>query len=700
MLLKDPELEIITIHSPWFILLCILLGLLYAAILYYKERNHDFPLILKWIMGISRMVVISLIAFFLLEPLMKTQKKYTEEPLIILAQDNSQSIISGKDSSYYLNDYKQNLNNLIANIEQKYTLKKYTFGDGTSEKFELDFQDKITDFSEFFDEVDQRLSGRNIGAMIIASDGLFNKGLNPLYASLKTDYPVYTIALGDTNIHKDIILTKVNYNRLAYQGNEFPIEIIVNGKMCKDQNSKLSVVHNGTEVVSKILAFKTENDFQTIRFNIAATEKGMHRYKINIAQIPGEINTDNNTQEIFIEILDGKQKILVLSNSPHPDVTAIKQALGSNHNYETEYFVIDKFNKNIAAYNMVILHNLPSDRQYLHDIFQKIKDNQLPVLYIIGSQTNLKALNRQSPGFMIPDDNVIYNEAQPIYNNSFTLFSLPESSQIAIASFPPLISPYGEYSISPVAQSMFQQKIGSLHINDPLILFYQSQDARMGYIVGEGIWRWRLANYNNTGNHQVFDDLLNRIVQFLSVKADKSQFRIFHKNNFDENQNIELEAELYNESYELVNDPEVTVTIMNSEGKRFPFTFSRTSRSYFLNAGHLPVDNYTYTAKVSWGNKTLSNEGIFTISALNIEKTNTIANHNLMYNIAVKRGGEMIYPDEMESLFQKMMEKDEVTSISYSRKKFSELLNLPWILALILGLLSIEWFIRKRSGSY
>jgi len=693
-------LQIITIHNPWFILLCILLGLLYAAILYYKERKHDFPLILKWIMGISRMVVISLIAFFLLGPLIKIQKRYTEEPLIIFAQDNSQSIISGKDSLYYQIEYKQNLNNLISAFEQEYTLKKYTFGDGTSEEFELDFHDKVTDFSNFFDEIDQRLSGRNIGAMIIASDGLFNKGLNPLYGSLKTDYPVYTIVLGDTNIHKDLILTKVNYNRLAYQGNEFPIEIIVNGKMCKGQNSKLSVIHNGIEVASKNLTFKTENDFQTIRFNIEASEKGMHRYKIKVAQLNGESNIDNNAQDIFIEILDGKQKILVLSNSPHPDITAIKQALSSNLNYETEYLVIDEFEKNIGAYNLVILHSLPSDQQYLKDIFQKIEENKLPVLYILGGQTNMNVLNRQSQGFTIPTDRLIYNEAQPIYNNAFTLFSLPESSQNAIASFPPLISPYGEYSISPASQIMFKQKIGSLHLDYPLILFYRSQDARVGYFVGEGIWRWRLVNYSNTGNHRVFDDLMNRIVQFLSVKADKSQFRIFHKNNFYENQNVELEAELYNESYELVNDPEVTVTIVNSEGKRFPFTFNRTSKSYFLNAGHLPVDNYSFTAKVSWGDKALSDEGIFTISALNIEKTNTIANHNLMYNISVKRGGEMVYPDEMESLFLKIMEKDEVTSISYSRKKFSELLNLPWILALILGLLSIEWFIRKRSGSY
>lgn len=674
--------------------------MLYASVLYYRERKNEFPVYLKWIMAFSRAITISFIAFFLIGPLIKTRHKFTEEPLIIFAQDNSLSIISGKDSAYYLNDYKQNLNQLISSLEDDYSLKKYAFGDKLSEGFNINFQDKLTDFSVLFKEVDQKLSGRNIGAMIIASDGLYNKGLNPLYSSMNFNFPVFTIATGDTNAYKDLVLLKVNYNRLAYQGNEFPIEIVVNAKMCQDQRSKLSVIYNGNEIKSANLNFTSENDFQTVRFNIKASDNGMQRYQIRLNNVDDEINIKNNTQDIFIEVLDGKQKILILSNSPHPDISAIKQALSSNINYEVEDYSIDEFDKNVSAYNLLILHNLPSTKHYLQELSEEIQEEQIPALYIVGGQTSLSALNKQSPGFSIKDNSIIYNEVQAAFNQSFSIFALPDASQREIANYPPLISPYGTFTVSPAAHPLFYQKMGSLTTKDPLFLFYQNQDMKNAYILGEGIWRWRIANYKSSNNHLIFDDLLNRIVQYLSVKADKSQFRIFHKNNFDENQDVEIEAELYNESYELVNEPELTITFTNSEGKRFPFMFNRTSNAYILNAGKLPVDNYSYSARVNWAGKTFTDEGIFSITALNIENTKTIANHNLMFNLADKRGGEMVYPDEMQSLLQKIQETENIANITYNRKKFSELLNLEWILILILGLLSLEWFLRKRAGSY
>ncbi|MCD4665305.1 MAG: hypothetical protein K8R68_08530, partial [Bacteroidales bacterium] len=183
-------------------------------------------------------------------------------------------------------------------------------------------------------------------------------------------------------------------------------------------------------------------------------------------------------------------------------------------------------------------------------------------------------------------------------------------------------------------------------------------------------------------------------------KVDKSFFRVFSKNNFKENENIIIDAEVYNESYELVNDPEVTLTITNSEGKKYTFTFSKSSKAYYLNAGSLPVDNYKYTARVLVGDKIFTDNGEFTVSPLNIEKINSIADHNLLYNLAKRRGGEMVYPGQLDELFEKINSREDIKTISYTKKRFTEILNLPWLLILIIALLSAEWFMRKRAGGY
>jgi len=694
------NIDIVTTYPLWLIIFCLLLGIAYAVILYYKETGNDFNNWLKWVMAVLRTTVVALIAFLLLNPLLKSISRYTEKPVIILAQDNSQSIATVKDSSYYQGEFMQELIEFADRLESSYTVKKYLFGDKVTSDFSIDFKDKQTDISQLFDEINNRLSNLNVGAMVLSSDGIFNKGINPVYSSADFDFPVYTIALGDTNIQKDVILNKVNYNRIAYQGNEFPVEVLINGNKCTGLTSKLTISKDGKTLWSKNITFQSDNYFETVQLHLEAKETGLQRYRVGLSPVQDEISISNNHLDIFIDVLEGRQKILILANSPHPDISAMKQAIQSNRNYSVESFIIDDFENQIETYNLIILHGLPSVNNTLKAILEKIEEKAIPVLYFITSQTNLSAFNTLRAGLSITEGNIIYNEALPLLNEEFTLFNLSDRAVRASNGYPPLISPYGNFIVLPSASTLFYQKIGIIPTNEPLVVLNQSLDSKTGIIVGEGIWKWRMSDYSKEGDHEAFNEIFNKLIQYLSLKVDKSFFRVFSKNNFKENENIIIDAEVYNESYELVNDPEVTLAITNSEGKKYTFTFSKSSKAYYLNAGSLPVDNYKYTARVLVGDKILTDNGEFTVSPLNVEKINSIADHNLLYNLAMRRGGEMVYPNQLDELYEKINSREDIKTISYTKKRFTEILNLPWLLMLIIALLSAEWFMRKRAGGY
>ena len=68
---------------------------------------------------------------------------------------------------------------------------------------------------------------------------MYNKGASPVFTSDKLKIPIYAIALGDTTVKKDVILTKVEHNRLAYLGNDFPMEVVVTAKQLKGKTSTL-----------------------------------------------------------------------------------------------------------------------------------------------------------------------------------------------------------------------------------------------------------------------------------------------------------------------------------------------------------------------------------------------------------------------------------------------------------------------------
>lgn len=691
-------MNIVTEYPTWFFLFCLSAGFAYSFFLYRKDKKLDELSI--WfirLMATFRFSVVTILSFLLLSPLLKSIHREVEKPIVIIAQDNSESLIIGKDSSFIKKEYKQNLQKLINDLSDRYEVYSYSFADKIKEftsSDSLKFNEKQTDFSSLFGEIETRYSNRNIGAIILSSDGLYNKGSNPIYSSEKIKVPVYTIALGDTTINKDIILLKTEHNRLAYLGNEFPIEIVINAKQFKGKTTTLTVSKGDAILFTKMVNFNSDAFIITVPVLIQAKEVGLQHYKVKLSSLPEEVSVANNISDVFIEVLDARQKILILTDAPHPDIAAIKESIESNQNYEVESYLLSDFDKSLQKYNLVILHSLPSIHNPASKILNELNASNIPVWSFSGAsglfQTDLsKASYTQKT-----------NEVEPVLDQNFPLFTISDELRKAIKDFPAVVCPFSTYQTENNSNVLFYQRIGIVDTKKPLMLFNNVGENKVAIFTGEGIWRWRLQDFAAHTDHHLFDEFISKTVQYLSVKADKSFFRISGPGNFPENEAIQLEAEVYNESYELINEPEVNITISNSENKKFPFTFSKTSNAYRLNAGMMPVGEYSYEAKVKIGEKIFLQHGKFSVSALQVELSNTTADHQLLFSLAKKHNGEMVYPNELDKLVSKLNSREDIKSVSYSEKKLSDLINLKWIFFLILGLLSVEWFLRKRNGAY
>jgi hypothetical protein len=682
----------------WFSFFCLLTGFAYAFFLYRKDKRlSEISLWMIRSMAIFRFLAITVLSFLLLSPLLKTVNCEVEKPVIIVAQDNSQSLIVGKDSTFYKKEYKQNLQKLINELGDKYEVRAYSFADKVKELSNTDslsYNEKQTDIASLFDEIETRYSNRNVGAIILASDGLYNKGASPLYASSKIKIPVYTIALGDTTVRKDLLISNVEHNRYAYLGNKFPLGIVVNARQFKGKTSTLTVSKGNEDLFTQTINFNSDNYTSTIPVLLDAKETGLQHYRVKLSVLPGEVSTVNNVQDVFVEVLDARQKVLILAASPHPDIAAIKEAIESNQNYEVESYTLDAFNKPLKQYNLVILHQLPGQQLSASKILNELKENGIPVWVFSGSGTVLK----NDLSFLSPSPKI--NECEAVMDPNFPLFTVSDDLRKAIRDFPAVDCPFGSYTADNKSNVLFYQRIGVVDTKTPLMLFNTIGETKVAVFNGEGIWKWRLQDFAAHNNHDIFNELISKTVQYLSVKVDKSFFRILGKNNFLENEAVEMEAEVYNESYELINDPEVNIVITNSKNKKYPYTFSKTNNSYRLNAGEMAVGEYRYEAKVKVGEKIYSQNGSFSISALQVELTNTAADHQLLFSLAQKHNGEMIYPGQMDQLSKKLNARDDIKSVSYSEKKLTDVINLKWIFFIILGLISAEWFMRKRNGAY
>ncbi len=618
--------------------------------------------------------------------------------MIILAQDNSLSILLSKDSGFYRKEYPRAVQEFIEDLRKKFEVAELSFGDRISDELQTSFTEKQTDISDLFDEVNTRYANRNIGALIVASDGIYNKGNNPFYAAEKIRFPVFTVAMGDTNLPRDLILKKITCNKSAFLGDKFPVEILLEADKCNNEKSELQVKKGEEVLFTRPMQFSGDKDFRKISLMLDAKTKGLQHYKVQIKPVKGENSVLNNVQDFFVDVNDTRQKIAILFQSPHPDVFAIKEALESSTRFEVETFRLDAFDQQPARYDLIIFDQLPSVQGYSD--LSRFTGSSASLLYILGTGTNVNAFNALKTGLVITSDKTNFTETFPSLNADFTLFTLDKDLQDVLKNAPPLMSPLGTYQYSPVSDILFNQKIGNINTRIPLILFFQSQQRKIAVIAGENLWKWRLSDYLQKGDHKVIDDLITKVVQYLSIKGDKSFFKVKVSNRFLENENVEFDAEVYNESYELINTDDVNITITDEKNNSYPFVIGKTEKAYYLNAGTFPVGNYTYQASVRTGKNTYTKKGEFIITALNMELLNSVADHNLLYRIAKAHDGEMFYARDLQSLRKKILEREDIRPVSYAQKRFIDLSGNLWLFLLILALISAEWFIRKRSGVY
>jgi len=692
-------------YPLWFIPLCLLLGAIYAFVLYFKDRTfadtNSSKKALRWILGITRFAVISLIAFFLLEPFVKTQFTEIEKPIVIVAHDNSESInthFKNADSTEYVAAY----NGLITSLEEKFEVNTYTFADKVSNGTNLSFDEKVTDVSDLFSELYEKYANQNVGAVVLATDGIYNRGNNPAYSNLKLNVPVYSIALGDTNPRKDLKIFQVYHNKIAYLDDKFSIKIDVSALNCLGEKTNLTVKKaGGSTVFNKTLSIdkKAYNaDFEVI---IDATTAGIQQYQVSTSPVNGELTNANNYKTFYIDVLDSRQKILLLAHAPHPDLTAIKQSIETNKNYETNIRFAANFKGSIAEYDMVVMHQLPSSKYAVTNVIQEIKVKRTPVWYIVGGQTDINAFNTNQNTLKITGSNKSINKVTPIAKSGFQLFTLNDKLINSVKAFPPLNAPYGEIAASPTAKVLLNQKIGSVGTDYPLLAYNNDVNGKVAVLAGEGIWRWRLYDYLTNQSHDLINELVNKSVQYTSVKSDKRQFRATaQKNLFFENEPIVIDAELYNDSYELINDPDAFLKIYSEEEKEFPFTFSKTSNAYNVNAGFFAEGNYTFTASSNYNGKNYSSKGKFSVSPIQIEAQQLQANHKLLYLLAEKYGGEVVYPNKTIELANIILQTDKIKPIAYESYQTKAIINYRWIFFVLITLLALEWFIRKFKGGY
>lgn len=677
---------------------CLALGIGYAWLLYGTNKN--LVKTVRNALAVFRALAVAILAFLLFAPLVRRVTHTPEKPIIIVANDNSISVKNITPAGFDAKKYQQDLKQLAEQLGEKYEVKTYSFGDSIKEGLAFSGTDQLTNGAALVDQLNDQLLNRNVGAVIMATDGIFNRGGNPLYDLNKIKAPVYTIALGDTIPKRDVLVANVNYNNIVYLDNDFTFDVQVQAFESKGEQIRLSVAESGKQLTEQSIQINNNSFVKDVQVKLKANKVGIHRYTVSVSEVKNEITTKNNSQTIFVEVIDGRQKVLLAAAGPHPDLATFKQAIELNKHYEVSTAIADELEKvELSKYSLVILYQLPAVNYSAASLINKAKQQKIAMWFVVGAQTNIQGLNQTQTQLNFARPNGSLQEVFPYYENNFTAYGLNAEALKQLETYDPLLVPFANLMIKGNYTAVLNQRIGKVNTETPLLFFTEDTGAKTGFLLGEGIWKWKLEEAKNENSYPLLAELIAKTVQYLSVKDDKRKFKVYaNKNTFEENENVVLNATLYNDAYEPVNTPEVKVQVKNEQGKTYNFTFSKFGNAYQLDAGALPQGNYTYVASTSLGDKKYTANGAFYVNAIITEYQQTTANHQLLNTMAQQTKGKMYLPAQLLNIVDDLKKSGQVKTISYEDRRFEEIINFKWIFAVIMALLSIEWFFRKRNG--
>lgn len=685
--------------SAWWLPACAALGALYSWVLYHKAVSLGRNM--RYLLTALRFITVSLIALLLLSPMIKRVSSKPQKPLVLVVQDNSASVNLFKPKGFDAAKMVADLGSLKKALGDDYDVREFHFDAALKDSLSTTFNGKQTDISAVFSGLADRFSNQNIGALILATDGLYNKGSSPQYVARNLKANIYTVALGDTIPKRDLLIANINYNKTAFLGNDFIVEVLAEAYQSKGGNMRLSVSEDGAPVSTQNFVVQAADLRKTIPVTLHADKKGIHKFTFSLQPIQNEISTANNTETVYIEVLDARQKILVVYNGPHPDISAIKTSLEGNRNYDVKTSQLtDVTAAKLSTYSLIVLYQLPAIGTAIPATLQtQLNQLRIPVWYMAGAQSNLTQLNALQKVVQINSARQDMQEVFALPKADFTAFTLSDSARHALASLPPLSAPFGTYSTANTQNVLLKQKVGNVETSYPLLAFGEDNGHRVAVLTGEGLWKWRLAEFKASGNYEGFDELLGQSVQYLTANNNRERFRVYPaKNIFDEDEDVMLNAELYNEALQLTNTPDVKIDLKGNGNKTYSFMFTRSSQSYQLNAGALPVGDYEYTAATKNGDKTFTASGRFVIKPLNAETRQSTADHRLLYTLSKENGGQLIQPSQINQLPELIRHNENIKTIVYDDKTYREMVDEKWAFFMILALLSTEWFLRKRDG--
>lgn len=671
------------INTVFFIVVAAILSVVVVYFQYYFRGKHKGRL--RILLSVLRYIGIFGILLLLINPKFSKVNYILQKPNLALLIDNSSSI---QDSGKKVKDIVSALIN-HPELSDRFDITSYQFGKSLRPLDSLSFLDVQTNIQQPLATLADVYARKNM-AVVLISDGNQNIGRDYTFSNKVNSPPIYTITVGDTTAYEDLSIGPINTNKYAFLNNKYPLETYVSYQGQGTVKAKVAVKVNGASVYSETIGLSRGNNLKNIKTLVTASKIGVKSISVTVQPVPTERNITNNTRITSVEVIDEKTTVALVSDITHPDLGTLKKSIESN---EQRQVVILKPSAGLEAFEQADLFILYQPNTGFRKVFKFLEQKRSNVLIISGVHTDFNFLNGIQEDFKIENG---YPQ-QEFFGNLNSGFSKYDITDFDVSDFPPLESDAGPVTFNQTNETLLGISIKGVDMKSPLLTVYGKNTIKKGLLIGEGLWKWRVQSFRNTGDFSNMDTFLGKLIRYLSTNITKNRLNITYSFNYEGSNTAFISATYFDATYVFDSNALIDISVRNKETMAVNMMPMVLKNAYFeADLTNLAPGDYEFSVEVK--DENYKETGAFTISNFDLEKQFVSSNYKKMQKLAQSSGGMHTFSSNFEQIATELISSKAFVPTQKSIENSVSLIDFKILLGLIVMAFSLEWFIRKYNG--
>ena len=734
-------------------LLLVLLVLLVAGFIYFIYIRPRVRLSKRTTATLIalRVALLTVLVTLLLRPVVVVSSVIPRSSYVAILVDDSVSmkLRDMPDGNARIDTVKQALlstdqNSFLNRLDAKFKTSLYGFAGILSRlkgADDLFAEGRTSDLAGALDETIKRSSGMPLSAVVLATDGAANvpRDFAATLRELRArDIPVFTVGVGNTARPMDAELTRINMPRSVLVGSRVNIETYVGLSGYQATKVLLGVREDGRAIKTEEINLRG-NDTQAVNVEITPTTPGIHRYTVEVTPLDGELTVDNNKQDALVEVISGPLRLLHVEGEPRWELGKIRESLALN---EKNIVLVslqrtgeNKFYRQGISGQTELATGFPLTEEELFSYDGLIIGSVEAGFFTADQLRAIEAfVARRGGGLLAIGGRLAFDGGK--YKGTTIDDLLPVSltggATDDAMSFAPVYKPvltgagqthpitrlqddrganqkaWNELAPISVSQVLANVKPGASVLLEarrvegsgtqsaPLLVQQRYGRGQTLALTAADTWRWRMRMDSKNNAHETFWRQMLRYVvsgtpQQIEIGAERDVYAM--------DDTINIVADIRDKRFNPVNDANATARVTKPSGTivDVPLTFT-TLNSVNTYAGQFKADELgehrIELTGTSPGLGTLNAKSSILVSDLNREYYSAAQNSDLLKRISAETGGKYYTPSQVQSLLDDLVYRQT----PYSERVTKDLWDMPINFLLIVGLLSAEWFLRKREG--